>query len=124
MKLFKNPYKLSIIYSVSSVFLGPLIFLLGLGLTRGGGDYCDSVYRLPNGDWDPGRTTEFQNAQLFQVIGAGILLLIGASLLFYLIMDIRKNKTNANYWVVLSTLFMMAGYVVVIMMSGKGGQIC
>lgn len=121
---FKEPNRLSLGYILSSIFLGPAILILGYGLTRGGGDYCDAVYSLPDGSFDPKRITEFHNAQVFQVTGASIMILLGLFLLAYSLVYSRKRKTKVNIWGFLGTLVMLLGYTLVIVMSGSGGQNC
>ena len=120
----KEPNYLSLGYILSSIFLGPAILILGYSFTRGGGDYCDAVYSLPDGSYDPKRITEFQNAQIFQVIGASIMILLGLFLLAYSLVYSRKHKTKVNIWGFLGILVMLLGYTLVIFMSGSGGQNC
>jgi hypothetical protein len=124
MKITKNPAKLAFIYSVASVILGPLIFMLGYSFTRGGGDYCDAIYFLSDGSLDPRRITEFHNAQVFQVTGAGIMLGLGITILTYIFIAHYRKQTKINIWAILTVLLMMLGYIAVILMSGKSGQVC
>jgi len=124
MKTLKNPVNLALIYSVASIFLGPLIFILGYGFTRGGGDYCDGVYYLADGTIDPRRITEFNNAQIFQVSGASIMLALGLAIIIYSILSRLKKQSKLNVWAILGVIFMMLGYFLVILMSGKNGQSC
>ncbi len=124
MKLLKSPSKFTYIYSAASIFIGPLVYILGYGFTRGGGDYCDGIYYLPGGVIDPQRITEFQNAQVFQVTGASIMLALGFAIIIYSILHSRKKESKFNVWSILAVLFMMLGYVAVIVMSGKAGQAC
>lgn len=120
----KDLTHISLVYILSSVFLGPIIYILGYSFTRGGGDYCDGVYHLPGGLVDPKRVTEFHNAQVFQVTGAVIMLTLGLSLLLCSFMGVHKNKPKTNAWVLVGITIMMLGYVLVILMSGKSGQNC
>ncbi len=124
MKITKNPAKLAFAYSAASVILGPLIFILGYSFTRGGGDYCDAVYYLPDGGLDPRRITEFHNAQVFQVTGASIMLALGLAIIIYSFVHSHKKEPKVNIWPILAVLFMMLGYVAVILLSGKSGQAC
>lgn len=120
----KEPNHLSLVYILSSIFLGPAIFILGYSFTRGGGDYCDAVYILPNGSYDPKRINEFHNAQVFQVTGASIMILLGLSLLTYYLVYSRKHKTKISIWGPVGILVMLLGYTLVIIVSGSGGQNC
>ena len=124
IRIFKNPSRLATSYTIASVFLGPLIYILGYGFTRGGGDYCDAVYYLPNGMLDPRRVTEFQNAQLFQVAGASLMLALGLAILVYSFVANRRKQSRINMWAILGVVLMMLGYIAVILLSGKSGQSC
>jgi hypothetical protein len=98
--------------------------MLGFRFTRGGGDYCDAVYDLPNGGIDPRRAIEFHHEQLFQVTGASFMFAIGLALLAYIFLRAHKKQTKLNIWAVIAVLTMMFGYVVVILSSGSSGQNC
>ncbi|QQS18536.1 hypothetical protein IPL68_00250 [Candidatus Saccharibacteria bacterium] len=119
----KKYSKLARIYTISSIFIGPFIILLGTGFTRGGGDYCDSVYYLSDGTIDPRRITEFNNAQIFQVSGASLMLVLGLGIIIYTIFSIKK-ASKINIWPLLGVIIMMFGYILVILSSGKGTQSC
>ena len=124
MKIIKNPAKLAFIYSVLSIILGPLIFMLGFMFTRGGGDYCDAVYYLPDGTLDPRRLAEFHNAQVFQVTSASIMLGLGLAIITCIFIARYRKQVKINVWAILTVLLMMLGYIAVILMSGKSGQNC
>ena len=98
--------------------------MYSVSFTRGGGDYCDGVYYLANGLIDARREAEFQNAQIFQVTGAGIMLALGFFIIFSLILHSRKKQNKLNIIAILGITLMMVGYTIVILMSGKGGQNC
>ncbi len=86
---------LGLAYAVGSVVLGPAVFLLGCALfTRGGGDLCDSIYRLADGSFAADRDREFRDAQLFQVIGASVMLLAGAAILATLAHHRAKSSSR------------------------------
>lgn len=119
-----NPTRLTIIYSGTPIFIGPLVFLLGYSFTRGGGDYCDRVHYLPGGSLDPKQIIEFRNAQIFQITGAGVMLLLGLFIITYLFTSSRRRSSRLNTWTVLAVIFAMLGYVFVILSSGKSGQVC
>jgi len=118
VKLIRDPKKLARLYTLSSIFIGP--FIIGFGnlvLTRGGGDYCDGAYSLPDGGMDPSRVTEFHNSQVFQVTCASIMLTLGLAILINLVVSARQKHSKINILSVLGVLFMMLGYVLVILMT-------
>ncbi|HEV2088798.1 MAG TPA: hypothetical protein VGR21_10845 [Cryptosporangiaceae bacterium] len=128
------PAIVAVAYSAASVLLGPLIFALGFDLTRGGGDYCDLVYRQGDG-WDPSREVEFRNAQVFHIAGAGFMLLVGLVILGVLAWNLLQKGADGRRRIqtamatldvaaALCVVFIMGGYVVLILSSGGGGQFC
>lgn len=121
-KIVKSPILLASVYSVCSIFIGPLTFLLGALFTKGGLDYCDGTYYLNDGSIDPSRESEFRNAQIFQVVSAGTMIMLGIVILVALILANRKDKTNL--WMLVPVLFMILGYIFVILISGSGSQVC
>lgn len=121
-----TPQRSAIVYAVASVVLGPAVLLLGYVLlfTRGGGDFCDPIYRLSDGSFEPARDREFRNAQLFQVIGASVMLLVGIGILAALARHRARSSPIAAVVATAVTTVMMLGYVAVILNSGHAGQVC
>lgn len=121
-----TPLRRALAYTAASVVLGPAVFLLGYVLfTRGGGDFCDLIYRRTDGSFDPARDREFRNAQLFQVIGASVMLLVGGAILAALARDRATSSSRiGSALAAAATVVMMLGYVEVIRQSGPGNQGC
>lgn len=116
-----TPTRSAVVYALVSVVLGPVLALLGFVLfTRGGGDFCDPVYALPDGSFDfVARDREFRQAQVFQVVGASMMLLVGAVILTALA---RHRSVGPRSWTLATaavTVVMMLGYVAVIRLSGE-----
>ncbi len=107
-------------YVLASVVLGPFIFLGGYSFfTQGVGDYCDPVH----GD-AAARDAAFRAAQTFQITGAAVMLALG---LLVLIRLWSRRDINQNLVVAASGLAvvpMMGGFVLIILLSGPGGQSC
>jgi len=125
MKVIKNPNKLAKIYTISSLFIGP--FILGFGnlvFTRGGGDYCDAAYSLSDGSMDPSRITEFQNAQVFQVLCSSLMIAIGLAIIVYMLVSARKDSSKLKLWTLLGVGLMMMGYALIILISSTYRQAC
>jgi len=118
VKLLKDPNRLARFYTLSSILIGPLILAIGnLAFTRGGGDYCDGAYSLPDGSMDPSRITEFHNAQIFQVICSSAMIAVGLAILIYMLISTRKDLSKLKLWTLLGVGLMMLGYVLVILIS-------
>ncbi len=124
MKQFYSPFKLAFIYSIASILSGPLIYAFGYIFTKGRGDYCDAAYMLPNGSFNDSRVIEFRHAQIFQVNGASLMIILGLLLITYLIVDSKMNHTKLRITAILSIVVMVFGYALVILMSGRGMQTC
>jgi uncharacterized protein (TIGR03382 family) len=118
--LLDRPFVLAWMYALASVVLGPFIFLGGYWFfTHGVGDYCDEIH----GD-AAARDAAFRAAQTFQITGAAVMLALG--LLVLIRLWSRRHEIN-RYLVALSGLaviFMMGGFVLVVLLSGPGGQSC
>lgn len=118
--LLDRPFVLAWMYVLASVVLGPFIFLGGYSFfTHGVGDYCDEIH----GD-AAARDAAFRAAQTFQITGAAVMLALG--LLVLIRLWSRRYDIN-RYLVALSGLvviFMMGGFVLVVLLSGPGGQSC
>ncbi|MBF5000296.1 hypothetical protein IRT45_24425 [Nocardia sp. BSTN01] len=118
--LLDRPFVLAWMYALASVVLGPFIFLGGYSFfTHGVGDYCDPVH----GD-AAARDAAFRAAQTFQITGAAVMLALG---LLVLIRLWSRRDINQNLVVAASGLAvvpMMGGFVLIILLSGPGGQSC
>ncbi|NKY47539.1 hypothetical protein [Nocardia cerradoensis] len=118
--LLDRPFVLAWMYVLASVVLGPFIFLGGYSFfTQGVGDYCDPVH----GD-AAARDAAFRAAQTFQITGAAVMLALG---LLVLIRLWSRRDINQNLVVAASGLAvvpMMGGFVLIILLSGPGGQSC
>ncbi|OXR44449.1 hypothetical protein B7C42_03238 [Nocardia cerradoensis] len=118
--LLDRPFVLAWMYVLASVVLGPFIFLGGYSFfTQGVGDYCDAVH----GD-AAARDAAFRAAQTFQITGAAVMLALG---LLVLIRLWSRRDINQNLVVAASGLAvvpMMGGFVLIILLSGPGGQSC
>ncbi|MGH3787091.1 MAG: hypothetical protein ACRDRG_11190 [Pseudonocardiaceae bacterium] len=114
-----TPTRSAVVYAITSVILGPVLVLLGYGLfTQGGGDFCDAIYALPDGSFDSvTRDREFRQAHVFQVVGASMMLLIGAGILTTLARHRSAATRSWNLATATVTVVMMLGYVAVISQS-------
>lgn len=132
-----RPVRWAVGYSIASLFIGPSVYILGYILfTRGGNDFCDSSYHLPlgspgsertrySGTLDTVRYADSEHAALFQVIGAGMMLVLGAGVLYLLARDAaRPGRAGIALSAALPVAMMTVGYVVLILISGAGGQTC
>ncbi|PSR68915.1 hypothetical protein C8258_06870 [Nocardia sp. MDA0666] len=118
--LLDRPFVLAWMYALASVALGPFIFLGGyLFFTDGVGDYCDEIH----GD-AAARDAAFRAAQTFQVTGAAVMLALGLLVLIRL----WSRRRDINWYLValsgFAVMIMMGGSVLVVLLSGPGGQSC
>lgn len=118
--LLDRPFVLAWMYALASVVLGPFIFLGGYSFfTQGVGDYCDPVH----GD-AAARDAEFRAAQMFQITGAAVMLALGILVLVRL----WSRRRDINRYLVavsgLAVVLMMGGFILVVLLSGPGGQSC
>ncbi len=113
-------------YIISSVFIGPFIAFTTFGFTSSGGDYCDSVYWLPDGSFNPIRETEFARSMLYARTLSTIFIALGLALTFKLVLSFRSKSISAPEFVVklLLTLFMIAGYCLIFLVLGYNNQSC
>lgn len=119
MEKFKSPRVLALIYTVASIFIGPLILLIGIGLTQGAGDYTDSAYALSTGGFDPIRDSEFARMQAVHVIGASIGIATGLAIIIYTLLKRSKKSSLSSLWPLIGVIGMMVGYTVIIMLAGS-----
>ncbi len=111
---------LTLLYIVASCVFGPAIFWCGLlFFAHGVGDYCDAVH----GD-TASREAEFRSVQIFQVTGSVVMLAIGVALLADLWVRHRRIGLLRRSASSCGIVAMMCGYVLVILISGPGGQNC
>jgi apolipoprotein N-acyltransferase len=84
-----------------------------------------TIYRLADGSFAADRDHEFRNAQLFQVVGASVMLLAGAAILATLAHHRAKSSSRiVSVLAAVATAAMMLGYLEVIRQSGSGYQSC
>ncbi len=118
--LLDRPFVLAWIYALASVILGPVIFLGGYILfTQGAGDFCDGIH-----GGDAARDRAFLKAQVFQVTGAAVMLAAGLVLLIRLWTHLDRVRWYFSAVTGAVVIAMMAGYGLLILASGPGGQSC
>ncbi|AHH15284.1 hypothetical protein NONO_c04710 [Nocardia nova SH22a] len=118
--LLDRPYVLAWIYVLASVLLGPVIFLGGyVFFTQGVGDYCDAIHGSV-----ADRDAAFRSAQIFQVTGAGVMVAVGLVLLIRLWTHRARLPWYFSVVSGAAVEVMMAGFVLVILLSGPAGQSC
>lgn len=118
--LLDRPFVLAWMYVLASVVLGPVIFLGGyIFFTHGVGDYCDAIH-----GGIAARERAFRSAQIFQVTGAAVMLAIALALLIRLWTHRDRLRWYFSVASGAAVIVMMAGYGLVILASGPGGQTC
>lgn len=116
MKPLKMPFLLTTVYAISSIALGPLILITAVGFTRGGGDYCDGLYRtIP----EQVKVDEFRRAEILLTVAPGLMIVVGAALVGWLWVSIARHRDDhpgalrpviGGVVVTLSALAVMLGY--------------
>ncbi|WP_018160604.1 hypothetical protein [Smaragdicoccus niigatensis] len=124
----KRPFILTTVYTISSIVLGPLIFLTAVGFLSGGGDYCQP------GIPEQVKIAEYWRAEIILTVAPGLMIVVGAALLGWLWVSIAQHRhdrpgarkpTILGAVVTLLALVMMCGYLVLVAHADlSAGQSC
>jgi hypothetical protein len=105
--------RVAVLYSFGSVFIGPAIISFALGRGRVGGDCSDSTW-----DHVPAAVQDayYHQAAIISATGAILMLLVGATILYFLI---RRPKSAVSITLIALVLLMLAGYTLILCSSSS-----